>query len=293
MSLEEKSKRIEQGNHLRNCLFEASENPVCKCIDEFVRKSFGGRHNMSKLSIFARLTVETEEEMKLGNNGVQENCEKQENSGIFLYIDLHSHASKKGIFMYGNHFDDPEDSSACMLLPKLMSINNPNFHFTSCNFAEKNMYIIDKRDGMSREGSGRVAVYKSFGLIHSYTLECNYNTGRVVNTVPARVKERFRKLHSQLYVPPKYNPSVFEEVGAAFGPSILDMTGHNPNSRLPNSQYRSLKGLISYLKLISSNRYQSPKTCLQKVNLSDTENDVDIDIHDGAENSEIRQCSLC
>lgn len=63
-------------------------------------------------------------------------------SGIFLYVDLHGHASKKGIFMYGNYFDNQEDSLACMLLPKLMSINNSNFHFTSCNFAEKNMYLM-------------------------------------------------------------------------------------------------------------------------------------------------------
>lgn len=65
-----------------------------------------------------------------------------EDSGLFLYIDLHGHASKKGVFMYGNYFDDPEDTIMCMLLPKLMSINNPNFHFTSCSFAERNMYLM-------------------------------------------------------------------------------------------------------------------------------------------------------
>lgn len=64
---------------------------------------------------------------------------------------------------------------------------------------------------MTREGSGRVAVHKLFGLVYSYTLECNYNTGRLVNNVPARLKEK--KIHShQIYVPPKYNPLVFEEV---------------------------------------------------------------------------------
>lgn len=62
-------------------------------------------------------------------------------SGIFLYIDLHGHASKKGIFMYGNYFQDLEDSVECMLLPKIMSLNNHNFHFTACNFTEKNMYL--------------------------------------------------------------------------------------------------------------------------------------------------------
>ena len=75
-------------------------------------------------------------------DSIRESSENSEDSGLFLYIDFHGHASKKGIFMYGNHFDDPEDASACMLLPKLMSINNPNFHFTSCNFAEKNMYLV-------------------------------------------------------------------------------------------------------------------------------------------------------
>lgn len=65
---------------------------------------------------------------------------------------------------------------------------------------------------MSREGSGRVAVYKLTGLVHSYTLECNYNTGRLVNSVPARTKEVINKLRGPLFVPPKYTPSIFEEV---------------------------------------------------------------------------------
>lgn len=62
-------------------------------------------------------------------------------SGLFLYVDMHGHASKKGIFMYGNHFDKIEDSVECMLLPKIMSVNSQNFHFTACNFTEKNMYL--------------------------------------------------------------------------------------------------------------------------------------------------------
>ncbi|XP_054003401.1 cytosolic carboxypeptidase-like protein 5 isoform X1 [Hylaeus anthracinus] len=182
----------------------------------------------------------------------------KEDSGLYLYIDLHGHASKKGVFMYGNYFENPEDTITCMLLPKLMSINNPNFHFTSCNFTERNMYIIDKRDGMSREGSGRVAVYKLTGLIHSYTLECNYNSGRLVNTMPARIRDGISKTMPPIFVPPKYTPAVFEAVGAALGPSILDLTNNNPNSRLPNSQYRSLRGVKSYLKLAYVNNLSTP-----------------------------------
>lgn len=53
-----------------------------------------------------------------------------------------------------------------MLFPKLISLNSPHFDFTGCNFSEKNMYAKDKRDGQSKEGSGRVAVYKALGIIH-------------------------------------------------------------------------------------------------------------------------------
>lgn len=53
-----------------------------------------------------------------------------------------------------------------MLYPKLISMNTAHFDFTGCNFTEKNMYTKDKRDGMSKEGSGRVAIYKSIGIIH-------------------------------------------------------------------------------------------------------------------------------
>lgn len=64
---------------------------------------------------------------------------------------------------------------------------------------------------MSREGSGRVAVLKLTGLIRSYTLECNYNTGRLVNVLPPPIREGNCKAQT-LLVPPKYTPHVFEEV---------------------------------------------------------------------------------
>lgn len=71
-----------------------------------------------------------------------------------------------------------------------------------------------KRDGLSKEGSGRVAVYKSTGLIKSYTLECNYNTGKYVNVLPPRGKDKTTKAVN--LVPPKYTPAHFEEVSGRF-----------------------------------------------------------------------------
>ncbi|KAE8742273.1 hypothetical protein FOCC_FOCC012202 [Frankliniella occidentalis] len=170
-------------------------------------------------------------------------------SGLFLYMDMHGHASKKGIFMYGNHFDDLEQLVECMLLPKLMSINSQNFHFTACNFTERNMYLRDRRDGTSREGCGRVSVMKLTGLVRSYTLECNYNTGRMVNLLPPCVRDSGRMSVNPAYaVPPKYTPLVFEEVGRALGVSVLDLTSSNPCSRIPNSEYRSVNGIRDWLR---------------------------------------------
>ncbi|XP_066248297.1 cytosolic carboxypeptidase-like protein 5 isoform X1 [Euwallacea similis] len=187
--------------------------------------------------------VKFEEHVTVGNHGDVNANE----SGLFLYLDLHGHASKKGIFMYGNHFDDLERRVECMLLPKLMGLNNHHFHFQGCNFTERNMYLRDKRDGMSRAGSGRVAVLSLTGIIKSYTLECNYNTGRLVNVLPPTVKENSGKVHT-LSVPPKYTPQIFEEVGRSLGASILDLTGHNPLSRLPNSEFHNLGGLREWLR---------------------------------------------
>ena len=39
------------------------------------------------------------------------------------------------------------------------------------------MYSRDKGDGLSKEGSGRVALGKSAPEVLCYTLECNYNNG--------------------------------------------------------------------------------------------------------------------
>ena len=87
-------------------------------------------------------------------------------SGVALYVDLHAHATKRGCFMYGNHFDNKENQVECMLLPKLVSLNSAHFDFGHSVFSKRNMYMADKRDGdTTKEGSGRVALYKATGLI--------------------------------------------------------------------------------------------------------------------------------
>jgi hypothetical protein len=47
----------------------------------------------------------------------------------------------------------------------------------------------DRHTGAGREGSGRVSVYRATGVTYCYTLECNFNTGRVlIRNLSSRVR---------------------------------------------------------------------------------------------------------
>ncbi|XP_062979748.1 cytosolic carboxypeptidase-like protein 5 isoform X2 [Elgaria multicarinata webbii] len=169
-------------------------------------------------------------------------------SGLAYYVDLHGHASKRGCFMYGNHILDENHQVENMLFPKLISLNSAHFDFTGCNFSEKNMYAKDKRDGQSKEGSGRVAIYKASGIIHSYTLECNYNTGRSVNTVPAACHDNGRATPPPLPAfPSKYTVDLFEQVGRALAVAALDMAECNPWPRIVLSEHSCLSNLRAWM----------------------------------------------
>ncbi|NXE71340.1 CBPC5 protein, partial [Calcarius ornatus] len=135
-----------------------------------------------------------------------------------------------------------------MLFPKLISLNSPHFDFTGCNFSEKNMYARDKRDGQSKEGSGRVAVYKALGIIHSYTLECNYNTGRSVNSIPGACHDNGRASPPPPPAfPSRYTVELFEQVGRAVAVAALDMAECNPWPRIVLSEHACLGNLRAWM----------------------------------------------
>ena len=77
-----------------------------------------------------------------------------------------------------------------MLLPKLISMNSMNFDFHECSFADKMMKVKDKKDGLSREGCGRVSIGKLTGLPNCYTLECNYASGRTINRLTPKIVKK-------------------------------------------------------------------------------------------------------
>ena len=146
-----------------------------------------------------------------------------------------------------------------MLFAKLVSMNSLNFDFAECSFAEKLMSVKDRGCGLSREGCGRVGIYKATGLVHCYTLECNFQTGRRVNHLTPKInmatgeqeaETPITDLNSKLYKEnkviftillnsyaqtPNYTIDVFEDVGRAVCLALLDLIELNPVTRLASS----------------------------------------------------------
>ncbi|CAG0899851.1 unnamed protein product [Cyprideis torosa] len=61
-----------------------------------------------------------------------------EECGIFLYLDLHGHASKRGTFVYGNHMEDTDSATEALMFPKIMALNCSHFDFAGCDFRKGN-----------------------------------------------------------------------------------------------------------------------------------------------------------
>ena len=174
------------------------------------------------------------------------------------YIDTHAHATKRGCFLYGNALPDDAAMVENVLFARLVAANCKWFDFAGCCFTEKNMYRADQRDGLSKAGSGRVSVYKATGLTFVYTLECSYNTGRLVNRLqPLAVPKGHDKRRIDSLSPPppparsaspKYTPESWRAVGRALAISALDLLEVNPCSRLGGAGAGGgLAGLRGYI----------------------------------------------
>lgn len=182
-----------------------------------------------------------------------------EYGSLQIYIDFHAHASKKGVFIFGNALPEPERQADNITLAKLIAMNCLNFDMNECNFSEKIMNIKD-RSGLSREGSSRVALQRATGLTYCYTLECNYHNGKRINTLaPKLVKDRgcveeetpVTDPNSKIYAntnSPAFTQEIFEDVGFAVAVALLDHQGVNPISRIPLSCFRSVENVRDDIK---------------------------------------------
>lgn len=83
-------------------------------------------------------------------------------SNLFLFVDLHAHSKKKGVFMYG--CQNRLNPYLCRQVPFLLWKNVPEFNYYQCNFGMK----------MGREGTSRLFMYNSLELSYSYTMEHSF-----------------------------------------------------------------------------------------------------------------------
>ncbi len=221
---------------------------------------------------------------------------------LYLYIDMHGHASKRGCFLYGNHFTDMEKQVENVTYSRLVALNTPYLDTNGCDFSQKNMVQKDKRDqSVSKEGSGRVCIFKTTGVLRCYTLECNYNCGKVINDTPPVTLEngKSRQIRrkpgrlgsrtsgretkgstgassSRTPSPPRqfppgllpgalqYGPDQWRDVGKACAISILDANASNPWSRVEQSPYRSLEGIRLYTQSCIRKKKEKRASALAK-----------------------------
>eukprot|EP01022_Parablepharisma_sp_SALTPOND_P032162 TRINITY_DN830_c0_g1_i1.p3 TRINITY_DN830_c0_g1~~TRINITY_DN830_c0_g1_i1.p3 ORF type:complete len:369 (+),score=53.67 TRINITY_DN830_c0_g1_i1:8381-9487(+) len=181
-----------------------------------------------------------------------------------MFIDLHGHVNKMGTFLYGNAIKGlPQIEN--VLFAKLLSLNSINFDFGDCNFTESNMVAKDRIDGLSREGSSRVAMYKETSLPNCYTIETSFQGSRKMNLLAPKFNKVKKAIeseqpltnpYSKLYdgKPAIYTPEIYEDMGRviqyivlihkqAICNSLLDYYDENPVSRIPNSSYKTIEGV--------------------------------------------------
>ena len=179
--------------------------------------------------------------------------------------------------MFGNSLSG-EEALKAMLLPKLISMNSLNFDFMECSFSDKMMHCKDKKDGLSREGCGRVSIGKLTSIPNCYTLECNYASGRTINRLTPKIDKATGQAlpevpitdwHSKHYEDcwakgqlikgkaPPYTIEIFEDCGRAFCIGLLDFFDINPISRIVSSNLKTLEGVEK--EILAKNTIFIPK----------------------------------
>ena len=131
---------------------------------------------------------------------------------LFLVVDCHAHANKRGCFLFGNKGQSPQDDVETQLLAALLSARCPNFEFESSDFKRSN-------PGSARVALERLLCDKS-PRARVYTLECNYNSGKPMT------KDQPPHAPTQRLIKP-YTPGTWHDLGRALGRAILDLAEEN------------------------------------------------------------------
>jgi len=171
--------------------------------------------------------------------------------GVSIYLDFHAQASKRSCFVFGNNIKN-DSQVENELFAKLIELNSQYFEYSECDFSERSMSTKDPKDQKTKEGSGRVALHKSTGVIMSYTVECSYYIPRQLHSLPNLPNKRRSKVTEPrlptiggVYV---FNRQMFDNVGQGLAYAILDYHNINPCSRLPLSEFKNLDNIRSNIK---------------------------------------------
>lgn len=192
-------------------------------------------------------------------------CSRIGSGRIQFCLDLHAHAGKKGCFIYGNYAPDFNKQLDICLFPKLLAVNSCFFDYDACNFSERNMYSVDKGDTQSKEGAARVAIFKDTGLHTCWTLECNYNSGRMtgkdfergvptekfnINAVSRKVVMEDPLLPLSNNTSDSYTTGTFEDVGKGICEALADYYELTPNlSKVNTSPFKNIKVIENLFRL--------------------------------------------
>jgi len=91
------------------------------------------------------------------------------------YVDMHAHARDRGCFLYGNLQPTDEDFISSVAYGHAVQLNCPHLDIDKCLWSTAPGPKTDQPD----YDSGRGSMGKSCAVPLAYTLECNYNVGRL------------------------------------------------------------------------------------------------------------------
>lgn len=88
---------------------------------------------------------------------------------VLLFCDFHGHTRKRNVFMYGcvsaqTELNQHKNNNLIRIMPYLLDQKNKYFNFADCKFANEK----------EKESTGRMVMFKEFGILNSYTLESTF-----------------------------------------------------------------------------------------------------------------------
>jgi len=94
---------------------------------------------------------------------------------VEVYIDLHGHSKKEGVFLYGGHYDNNDRRNAeVRLLPRLCSLASDDFKYWQCVFSVQD----------SKLTTARLVAFLQMSISQAYTVEASF-----ANCGPREIEE--------------------------------------------------------------------------------------------------------